>query len=390
MGDNIRNKFVELIDCLKDRESELLRDLDNLLASYLSYRDELDRVDERKRDLETKKPFNRNQLSTSTDKSILENIISQLNTEINSIVTPKEPKMFSFECDSNKMLAELNKLGKLVEKGGSDDYKSKKQPLVSVCQKGKGMEQLAWPRDVTVDNKTGNIFITDQHNNCVKIFDSTGKYLFNFGDNEVEGKMYLPLCVAIYGDRILISQGNNCIMNYQLNGMFISKIGKQGKGKLEFNWPNGLTIDGSNGNIYVSDCQNYRIQVLSQKFRFKSQFGKDILRHPRDIKLSKQYIYVIDESNPCLHLFNYNHILQKSVITRGHGMEVLNPYYFFVDQTDEILISDSNSNFIYIFDNEFHLFHKISVSFYPMGVTVDNKGRIIVVCQTGRNCLQIF
>ena len=96
--------------------------------------------------------------------------------------------MVSFECDSIKMLAELNKLGKLVEKVRSGfDYKSKKQPLVTVCEKGKGMEQLNNPLGVTVDNKTGNIYVADQFNHCVKVFDSTGKYLFKFGDNEGDG-----------------------------------------------------------------------------------------------------------------------------------------------------------------------------------------------------------
>ena len=103
------------------------------------------------------------------------------------------------------MLAELNNLGKLLEKIRSGiDYKSKKHPLVSVCEKGKGMEQLSLPRGVTVDNEIGNIYIADLDNKCVKVFDSTGKYLFKFGDNEDEGKMDRPLSVAICGDRILI------------------------------------------------------------------------------------------------------------------------------------------------------------------------------------------
>ena len=124
--------------------------------------------------------------------------------------------MVSFEFDSHKVLAELNNLGKFVEKVRSGiDYKSKKQPLVSVCEKGKRMKQLDWPRDVTVDNKTGNLYIADQSNNCAKVFDSTGNHLFKFGDNEGEGKMYSSLSVAICGDRILISQGNRCILNYQ-------------------------------------------------------------------------------------------------------------------------------------------------------------------------------
>ena len=390
--EKIKTKFLELIDCLKARENKLLRELDNILTSYLSYRSELEKVNEKKITFETTKTFLQNQLQTSPIKS--ENVINQvntdfiarLNTELESIKTPIEPMMVSFECDSNKMLAELNNLGKLVEKVNGIDYKSKTQPLVSFCEKGYGMEQLYCPSDVTVDNETGNIYIADLSNDCVKVFERTGKYLFKFGDNEDDGKMYLPLSVAICGDRILISQGSHCILNYQLNGKFISKMGKYGKGELEFNYPFGLTIAESNENIYVSDCNNNRIQILSQDFCYISQFGKDTLKFPLDVKLSKEYIFVLDVSNPCLHLFNYNHILQKSVISRGKGKQVIGPFYFFIDQTDNILISDYASNSIHIFNEEFQLIHAISVSPKPMGITLDKGGRVIVVCQSIDNC----
>ena len=234
--ENIKTKFVELIDCLKARERELLRELDNILTSYLSYRSELEKVSEKKRDFETTKTFLQNQFQTSRIKSFHENVLTQVNTELKSIETPIEPKMFSFEFDSNKMLAEVNSLGKLVEKlRNGIDYKSKKLPLVSVCEKGIGMEQLNYPRGMTVDNDTEDIYVTDRYNNCVKVFDSTGKYLFKFGDNENEGKMYEPLSVVICGNRILISQGNHCILNYKLYGKFISAIGKYGNGELEYN-----------------------------------------------------------------------------------------------------------------------------------------------------------
>ena len=386
--EKIKNTFVELIDCLKARESKLLRELDNILTSYLSYRSELEKVNEKKSALERTKIFHQIELQSSPVKSVHEDGIARVNTEISSIETPIEPKMVSFECDSNKMFAELNNLGNLSEKVSGIDYNSKIQTLVSVCDKGKEINQLNFPRVVTVDNETGNIYIADQCNHCVKVFDSTGEYLFKFGDNEEKGKMYRPLSVAICGDRILIS-GNHCILNYQLNGKFISKIGKYGNGELEFIWPHGLTIDESNRNIYVSDCLNNRIQILSQDFRYISQFGEDIFNYPFDIKLSKEYIFVLDESNPCLHLFNSNHILQKSVISRGKGMEVINPYYFFIDQTDNIIFSDYGSASIRIF-NKVQLIHKISVSPNPMGITVDKRGKVIIVCQAENNCLQIF
>ena len=389
--EKIKTKFVEFIDCLKARESKLLRELDDILASYFSYRRELEKVNEKKTALERTKIFVQKELPNSPVKSVHEDFIARVNTELKSIETPIEPKMVNFECDSNEILAKLNNLGKLVDKVSVIDYKSKKQHLVSVCERGKGMEQLDYSLGVTVDNKTGNIYIADQYNNCVKVFDKTGKYLFKFGDNEDEGKMYHPISMAICGDRALISHFSHCILNYQLNGKFISRIGKLGEGELEFAFPFGLTINESNGDIYICDLINNRIQILNQDLSFKSQFGKDTLQEPLDVKLSKGYIFVLDKSNPCLHLFNYNHILQKRVISRGKGMQVVNPFYFFIDQTDNnILISDNGSNSIQIFNEDFQLIHAISVSPNPRGITVDNQGRVIVVSQSPKHCLQIF
>ena len=135
--EKIKTKFFELIDCLKARESDLLRELDNILTSYLSYRRELEKISDRKIEIEETKIYLQNKLQSSRIKSVHENFISQLDTELESIEIPIEPKMVSFECDSNKMLAELNNLGKLVEKVRSGiDYKSKKQPFVSVCENG--------------------------------------------------------------------------------------------------------------------------------------------------------------------------------------------------------------------------------------------------------------
>ena len=71
-------------------------------------------------------------------------------------------------------------------------------------------------------------------------------------------------------------------------------------------------------------------------------------------------------------------------------MEVIYPIFFFVDQTENILISDLNSNFIHIFNTEFQLIHKIPVSNTPTGVTVDKQGRVIVVCLAVKDCLRIL
>ena len=112
----------------------------------------------------------------------------------------------------------------------------------------------------------------------------------------------------------------------------------------EFNLPGGITFDEKNGDIYVCDCGNNRVKVLANNFTFKSQFGNFSLLLPRDVKLSKEYIHVLDVSNPCLHLFDYNHQLQTSVISRGNGMQVMDSFCFYLDNTNKLLVSDVDSN----------------------------------------------
>ena len=98
----------------------------------------------------------------------------------------------------------------------------------------------------------------------------------------------------------------------------------------------------------------------------------------------------LDKSNPCLHIYNKDLVLQKNVVSRGEGQQVVSSYSFFIDRFGNILISDFNSHSILILSSEFVFIHKISVSNNPIGITMDNKDRIVVVSRAVKNCLQIF
>ena len=328
---------MALFECLKRRENELLSELDKILESYHCYRNEIVKVTKQRKDLGEMKAYHEQHMQTSSFKKISENTLKEIEKELNLIVEPTQPQMVRFVCDNNKrLISEIDKLGEYVESIMRIDYKSKVHSVVSVCERGNGIDQLCGPRGVTVDNTTGMIYVADTGNHCVKVFDNTGKYLYRIGDSTGDGKMYYPRSLAIYENRILISQGycwntGSCILNYRLDGSFISRIGRYGTADLEFGFPYGLTINQTNGDIYVCDSRNKRIKILSKDFTFISKFGEDSLSNPRDIKLSKDYIYVLDGSNPCVYLFDYDHILQKRHITRGEGMLVSGPHYFFID-----------------------------------------------------------
>ena len=113
---------------------------------------------------------------------------------------------------------------------------------------------------------------------------------------------------------------------------FLSRIGRHGTADLRFRSLYGLTINQTNGDIAFRFFQRISNSFLS--------FGEDSLSNPRDIKLSKDYIYVLDGSNPFVYLFDYDHVLQKRHVTRANEMLVSNPSYFSIDDSNNLVISD--------------------------------------------------
>ena len=383
----IESVFAELIDCLESRKKHMFDELNSILICYQSYKNETEELTKRKIELEGLSHQNQGQLSTYA-KPVQNKIIKIIDEELKTIVMPARPKLVRFVCDKNKLMSEVNELCKLVKRVSEIDYKSKTQSVISVCKKGTGDEQLNCPNGVTVDHNTGNIYVADSRNNCVKVFDNTAKYLFKFGDVKGEGKMSRPRGLLIRGDQVFVSH-IHCILVYQLNGKFVSSIGSYGSGELQFECPWGLSTDEYNNDIYICDYFNHRVQIISENLQFKSQFGKDSLNYPRDIKHYKDNIFILDTSNPCLHIYNRDLVLQQSVVTGGDGQQVRFLFFFFIDNSGNILITALGSKSILILNSEYEFIHKISL-FFPTGITMDRDDRIIVTSHTSDNCLQIF
>ena len=80
--ENVKRTFVELFECLKRRENELLSELDKILE----------------RDSETIKQFNEVQLRTSSVKELIKSHSKDIKEKLT------QPQMVRFVCDNNKKL----------------------------------------------------------------------------------------------------------------------------------------------------------------------------------------------------------------------------------------------------------------------------------------------
>ena len=108
---------------------------------------------------------------------------------------------------------------------------------------------------------------------------------------------------------------NNRIQKFNLNGGWLATLGSGGTGVGLFSNPSGVAVD-SNGNLYVADYGNNRVQVL--KAGVWSSFGSNgsgngSFLGPVGIAVDAGgNIYVTDSGNHRVQVFNSSYVLQGS------------------------------------------------------------------------------
>lgn len=93
------------------------------------------------------------------------------------------------------------------------------------------------------------------------------EFFKTIGSLETENEnlaFYIPSDIAFdsEGNIYILDSGNHRIQKFDPEGKFITTIGNKGQGPAEFYLPQSVDID-SKGYLYVSDPQNQRVQILN-------------------------------------------------------------------------------------------------------------------------------
>jgi hypothetical protein len=128
-----------------------------------------------------------------------------------------------------------------------------------------------------IENKDGIRLIhnekTGKWGNQAKI---SLEYIGNIGDLESDDEnvlFYMPSDIAVdnEGNVYVLDSGNHRIQKFDPEGHFLASFGRQGQGPGEFQYPQSIDID-ARGNIYVADSGNQKIHILEPD----GTFDKDI------------------------------------------------------------------------------------------------------------------
>jgi sugar lactone lactonase YvrE len=164
---------------------------------------------------------------------------------------------------------------------------------------------------ICVDKKD-RVYVVDGRRNCVFQFDSQGKLLATIGtpDSPLDtgainydfrtirqstNSFNHPAKIAALdkGDLFIADgYGNARIHHYSEDGKYIKSWGEPGDGPGQFNVVHGVGVDHENGDVYVCDRENERIQIFTYDGVLKTIWN-DMWR-PTDVCIRGDHVFVAE------------------------------------------------------------------------------------------------
>ena len=389
----LRERVARAHQVLQERETALLSELQRLEDTYRG-----EGVDKQINQLRITKEQTTATLTDNKNKEFLEQSVAQLDVrmrELEANLETARDKMRRVELEWDVNLEGMLSRTGSIRVRGEPNYKEKGNPVMVAGKHRKETSSTPGdffcPNSIAIDSETNDIYVCDGGNNRVQVFNESLEFLFAFTD-----KMNSPQGICINLNRVYVTHyRGNSLTVYSTEGKYIQSVGRGGNKELEFNFPTGVAVSTVTNLIYICELGNNRIQCLTLNLSFNSFIPN--VTYPRDIRLTPEDIVVLTDGNPCIQFYDYSHQLIREIITRGEGNQVIKPRYFCLDREFNILMTDFSANSVMVFSNRGELLHKIGKRgegrgdfISPTGIATDREGRIIVVSQNPKYCIQKF
>ena len=263
---------------------------------------------------------------------------------------------------------------------------------------GSGDGQFVLPVAVAFDSRE-RLYVTDEHNQTVSVFDSEGNYLNRWGSGGTgEGEFDGPAGIAIDGEDnvYVVDQRNSRVQKLSTDGACITQWGSEGSGEGQFNLPWGVAVD-SEANVYVADWRNDRIQKFSSDGVFLASFGTPgredgQLSRPSGVAVDPEgFVYVADWGNERVQVFGPD----GSFRLKLQGQATLSAWAeeFFASNPDESVERDKSNLEPPLpahLNTPYHVASQTEPYFWgPVSVRLDGAGRLYVT-ETNRHRVQVY
>ncbi|KAI6657934.1 Outer membrane phospholipase A [Oopsacas minuta] len=344
----INTEFDQLILRINTRRDEILVQLEEVVSHYKHLVKESEQAFIKLEELKLQSGIilNMNLLSGLQCKvsKELDHEIDNMKKEISDLEVS-----FDWNDDIEEMvpdLGTLNIVGFRHDKPylANIDYTLKKYPFQT-----KRVSETEKACCMCIDPITSYIYIS-YSTGYIYVFNEKADLLLSFGKSELKS----PFGICIYKDNLyVVSQSSNLIQKYRLRNDETPKLIRTlDDVNAVLNTPTMLSIDESDGHVYVCDTGNERVVRYNKFLLYKSHICGKGNFSPLNVKLTRDCIILFVkpsatfEQYPIRIYSKGTYILQKCIMIQPE------PCDFDLDPSGNLLFSSSNRTEIRIFDTE--------------------------------------
>jgi len=214
------------------------------------------------------------------------------------------------------------------------------------------------PINLSVDIN-GDKYIADTQRRLVLVYDVNNKFVRLIGD----GVTFTPSDVLIVGEKLFVTDIKNHkirVLN-KSDGKQLYEFGKAGSAKGQLFYPTNLAL-GANGNVFVSETGNFRVQEFTQQGQYINLFGKvgtgvGNFARPKGVAIDKKgQMHVVDAAFENVQVMN-----KEGKVLMFYG-EPGNKRHNINLPTDIVINYDNNKYFQKYVDKDFKLEYVILVA----------------------------
>ncbi|WP_428326554.1 6-bladed beta-propeller [Nitrosopumilus sp.] len=214
------------------------------------------------------------------------------------------------------------------------------------------------------------------------------------------GHLSHPQFVAVdaEGNSYISDLGNKRIQKFSSSGEFLLEFGESGRLAGQFHHPSGVAVDSE--FVYVADQNLHKIQKFTLDGIFVDEWGKygnnaGEFKSPKGIVVDSDFLYVIDADNYRIQKFTTS---GEFVLSFGSGGMNHDQFLILsgiaVDEDGNIYVADKGNRKIEIFTSdgiliESHPLRASNYVFAPEGIAIDSDGKIFVVNSANNRVLYL-
>lgn len=215
--------------------------------------------------------------------------------------------------------------------------------------KGEGNGEFADPVGIGTDAQ-GRVYVADSGNRRIQMFDGNGRFGGSFRTGTAR-----PIDVAPTADgQTLYVTGGHRLTAYSAAGQVLRQWGAEGEAQGEFRYPASVVV-ASDGNVYVVDALNSRVQIFEPQGRFVFQVGSwgvlpGQLFRPKGVAVDRGgRIYVTDSYMDVVEMFGSDYRFQRVLGARGKVRRFTAPGGIAVDASDRLFVAEMLANKVSVY-----------------------------------------